>query len=96
MKKLAKEINQLLLDNTEIKDYLKLREEIDNDSSFKEIKSKLDDMRKKICKDKEADSSEYYELLTLYKNDERIVRFESLNKEIKELLIDISDILSLK
>ena len=99
MKKLnrtAKELNNLLLGEDSIKKYLKLKKEISDDKGLQELRKKLDSMRKEICKNKEKDSTEYYELLSVYKSDQRIKEYEILNKEIKEVFNDISDILTLK
>ena len=95
MHNLAKEINELLLDNGSISEYLRLKKEIDSDEELQEIKSKLDGIRKKVCKNKDMDSSEYFELLDKYNSDLRIKQFNSLKKEICEYLVEISDILSL-
>ena len=95
MHNLAKEINELLLDNGSISEYLRLKKEIDSDEELQEIKSKLDGIRKKVCKNKDTDSSEYFELLDKYNSDLRIKQFNSLKKEICEYLVEISDILSL-
>ena len=96
MNKLAKEINELLLKDSFIKEYLELKKEIENDDYLVSLRSKLDFLRKDICKNKDKDSNEYYDLLDLYKKDIRVSRFSSLEKEVKEFLLEISDILSLK
>ena len=96
MNKLAKEINKLLLDDPTLKEYLDLKNELENDNNLIDLRFKLDSLRKEICKNKEMDSSEYYNLLEKYKSDARIKRYEVLEKEVKEFLFDISDILSLK
>ena len=94
--KVAKEINELLLKDPLIHEYLKLKEEIEEDTQLMELKGRLDLLRKEICKDKEKDSDEYYNLLDVYKQDKRIRRYEVLQKEINGFFSDISDILSLK
>lgn len=96
MNKLAREINQLLLDNETIKEYLSLKNEIDNDQVLKETKEKLNRMRKEVCKNKDMDSSQYFSLLDVYNKDDRIIRYEQLKKEINEYFLEISDILYLK
>ena len=96
MNDLAKEINRLLLSDESIKEYLILKEEIVNDSKLSDIYSRLDSLRKDVCKNKEKDSSEYYNLLEQYENDCRVKRYKVLKKEVEELFFDISDILSLK
>lgn len=93
---LAKEINRLLLSDESIKEYLILKEEIINDSKLSDIYNRLDSLRKDVCKNKEKDSSEYYNLLEQYENDCRVKRYKVLKKEVEELFFDISDILSLK
>ena len=93
---LAKEINRLLLSDESIKEYLILKEEIINDSKLSDIYNRLDSLRKDVCKNKEKDSSEYYNLLEQYENDCRVKRYKVLKKEVEELFYDISDILSLK
>lgn len=95
MNELAKEINDLLLNDPIIKEYLDLKNNIESDKELIKIRASLDELRKKICKNKEMDSKEYYDLLDEYKNDYRIKRYEQIQKEIKEYLADISDILSL-
>lgn len=96
MNDLAKEINRLLLSDESIKEYLILKEEIINDSKLSDIYNRLDCLRKDVCKNKEKDSSEYYNLLEQYENDCRVKRYKVLKKEVEELFFDISDILSLK
>ena len=96
MNDLAKEINRLLLSDESIKEYLILKEEIINDSKLSDIYNRLDSLRKDVCKNKEKDSSEYYNLLEQYENDCRVKRYKVLKKEVEELFFDISDILSLK
>ena len=96
MNNLAKEINELLLENLTIKEYLLLKEEIENDVELVRLKEKLDELRKDICKDKDKDSSEYFDLLSVYKNNSKIKKYETLKKEIQDYFVEISDILSLK
>lgn len=96
MNKLARNINELILENESVKEYLFLKKEIENDKHLQEVKEKLDILRKEICKDKSKDSEEYFNLLQGYKEDEKIQRCEQLYLEIKDLMMNISDILSLK
>ena len=96
MNKLARNINELILENESVKEYLFLKKEIENDKHLQEVKEKLDLLRKEICKDKSKDSEEYFNLLQGYKEDEKIKRCEQLYLEIKDLMMNISDILSLK
>ena len=95
LEKTAKQINDLILSNPLVKEYLALKDEVENDPSLSKIREELDSMRKVICKDKSMSSDEYYELLSVYKEDKRIARLEYLNDEIKGLIVEISDILSL-
>lgn len=94
--KLAKEINELLLADKTIQEYLELKKSIDNDESLTNLRNELDILRKEICKNEGMDSEEYYNLLQRYNEDSRIKRFNSLKKEIQEYFLEISDILSLK
>ena len=96
LNKLARNINELILENESVKEYLFLKKEIENDKHLQEVKEKLDVLRKEICKDKSKDSEEYFNLLQGYKEDEKIKRCEQLYLEIKDLMMNISDILSLK
>lgn len=96
LNKLARNINELILENESVKEYLFLKKEIENDKHLQEVKEKLDILRKEICKDKSKDSEEYFNLLQGYKEDEKIQRCEQLYLEIKDLMMNISDILSLK
>lgn len=96
MNNLTKQINELLLNDDIIKEYLSLKKEIEEDSKLVEMYNKLDKMRKVICKNKDIDSSDYYSLLEIYNNDKRIKRFNWLKKQVYDVLADISDILSLK
>jgi len=95
LNKLAKEINDLLLNNEEVKEYLSLKNDIENDEELNALKRRLDEIRKKVCKNKDMDSSEYFELLDKYNGHLKIKRFNVLKKEINEYLTEISDILSL-
>ena len=94
--KLAKEINDLLLKDKTIQEYLELKKNIENDEKLIGLKNKLDTLRKEICKNKDKDSEEYYNLLDKYNDDSRIKRLNLLKKEIQEYFVEISDILSLK
>lgn len=96
MNNLAWEINGLLHKNSTIKEYLELKQKIENDKELKETVYKLDELRKEICKDKNKDSDEYFTLLDEYKKNALINRYSQLKKEINEYLVEISDILSLK
>ena len=95
MHKLAKSINEEILSNPLVKEYLELKKNIENDEFLQNKRDYLDDLRKQICKDKNRDSEEYYSILEEYKNNPKIRRFEYLESEIRGLIVDISDILSL-
>ena len=96
MNNLAKEINALLLEDQTIKEYINLKKEIDNDKKLSSLYQELDKKRKNLCKKKDTDSKAYYELLELYNSDKRVKKLKSLQKEIQDYLMDVSDILSLK
>lgn len=96
LNKLAKEINELLLDDVTIKRYLELKKEIENDESLSNLYNRLDKLRKEICKDKSEDSDEYYSLLEIYKSDVRVKEYELLKKDVIEFFEEISDILKIK
>ena len=66
LKGFAKEINELLLKDKTIVEYLELKKEIENDENLVSLRNKLDVLRKEICKNKEKDDQEYYELLNDY------------------------------
>ena len=91
----AKKINEEILNHPLVKEYLKLKIAIEKDVTLQRKKQKLDAMRKELCNEKEGDSDQYYSLLEEYKKDWKISRFEYLNNEIKGLMVEISDILSL-
>ena len=95
MENSAKKINEEILNHPLVKEYLKLKIAIEKDVTLQRKKQKLDAMRKELCKEKEGDSDQYYSLLEEYKKDWKISRFEYLNNEIKGLMVEISDILSL-
>ena len=95
MEKIAKEINNSIHSNSLVKEYLALKKEIENDNKLIEIYETLDLLRKKICKDKSENSDEYYKLLETYKENPKIARLEYLSSEIKGMMVEISDILSL-
>ena len=95
MENSAKKINDEILTNTIVIEYLELKKAIEKDRELVKKRSQLDEMRKEICKDKNKDSEEYYKLLDEYKNNPKIKRFEHLSGEIKGLIVEISDILSL-
>ena len=63
MNNLAKEINNLLLNDESVKEYLTLKKEIENDKELEAIYDELDALRREVCKNKEKDSNEYYALL---------------------------------
>ena len=96
MNKLACQINELLLNDPIVRDYLELKKQIEEDEELSCLYKQLNDMRKVICKNKDMDSSEYYSLLSQYNSDVRIKRFNLLKREIHSCFLEISDILSLK
>ena len=96
MRNLAKEINELLLANPVVCEYLSLKKQIEEDEELVKLYQSIDQLRKEVCRNKEKDSDEYYLLLEKYNNDLRIKRFKFLKKDVEELLSQISDILSLK
>ena len=96
MNNLAKEINELLLNDETVKEYLELKKEIEKDEELNKLYQKMDSLRKIVCKNKDMDSSEYYELLDKYNSDSRVKRFNVLKKEIYDYFSEISDILTLK
>jgi hypothetical protein len=95
LEKIAKEINNSIHSNALVKEYLALKKEIENDNKLIKIYETLDLLRKKICKDKSENSDEYYKLLETYKENPKIARLEYLSSEIKGMMVEISDILSL-
>lgn len=95
MHKLAKSINEEILSNPLVREYLELKKDIENDEFLQSKRDYLDVLRKQICKDKNRDSEEYYSILEEYKNNPKVKRFEYLKSEIRGLIVDISDILSL-
>ena len=98
MKKLensAKKINKEILNHPLVKEYLELKKAIEKDSELQRKRQELDTIRKELCKEKNGDSEQYYLLLDEYKKNSKIRRFEYLNNEIKGLIVEISDILSL-
>jgi hypothetical protein len=95
LEELAKKINELIHSNDTVKEYLELKKNIENDEKLVQIREQLDALRKEICKDKSKDSSEYFDLLSEYKNNCKIMRYEALKEKIGDLSVKISDILSL-
>lgn len=96
LRNLAKEINELLITNPIVAEYLSLKKQIEEDKDLISLYSNIDELRKEVCHNKEKDSEEYYLLLEKYNDDSRVKRFKLLKKEVEELLYQISDILSLK
>ena len=97
MLSLAKEINELLKSDSKVKEYLALKKDVENDTKLEELRTKLDLLRKDICKNKKYENEEeYYKLLQEYKNDKKIIRLEFLQKELYDFFKEISDILNLK
>ena len=59
MNNLAKEINDLLLNNHTIQEYLNLKKEIDSDKKITSLRNRLDVLRKEICKNKDKNEKNY-------------------------------------
>lgn len=92
----AKEINLELLKTKEVKEYLNLRKAINDSKYLKKLRSKMDKLQKKVCKDKTGvkDKNEYLRLKEIYDNHYLIIQYESVKREIFSLLKGITDILS--
>ena len=95
LEKIAKKINSSIHSNSLVKEYLALKKEIESDEELIKVHEVLDSLRKKICKDKSESSDEYYKLFETYKENPKIARLEHLSNEIKGMMVEISDILSL-
>lgn len=96
MEELAGMINEKIKESAIYKEYLFYREKLEKDEGLAELKNKLDEMKKLICKDKDDNMiKQYYELEKCYKSNLVVSSFLKAEEELKSLLGNIVDILSL-
>lgn len=97
MEELAREINKLIKNSDVYKRYLSCKSSVENDEELNALKIKLEELKKDNCKHKnECLINQYYELEKEYKNNVLVKEYDSVKKEVYELLASVSDILSFK
>ena len=96
MDELAQKINEEIKKSNIYKNYVSLKEKIENDSKLVVIKDKLESIKKETCKSRDNKLiNEYYELEKEYKNNIIVKEYLKSKEELNDLLKDIVDILSL-
>lgn len=97
MEDLAQNINLLIKDSVTYKEYVFYKKEIEESEKLNALKSKLESIKKKNCKDHNEELiSDYKELEKEYKSNVLVQKYEQAREELKMLLDDICDILSFK
>lgn len=97
MEKFAKSINNALKESSTYKHYLNCKKNVESNRALKKIKSKMEELKKKNCKSRDADLiNEYYALERKYMESILVKEYESSKREMYCLLSEIGDILSLK
>ncbi len=96
MEQLAKDINNKIKQSNLYKEYLFYKNQVESNEEIIKQKEVLEDLKKKICKDKnENDVEEYYKVEKEYKSNLVVKEYFKSKEELYNLLKDIVDILSL-
>jgi hypothetical protein len=96
MEELANRINEEIKNSTLYKNYLSLKEKVENDSYLKVMKNELELLKNEICKSKNKDLlDEYYDKEKEYLNNSFVKEYLDIKAQLKELFKEIVDILSL-
>ncbi len=92
-------IKNILLSDPKIKEFLKLKEEVKNNQEILDYQDKIRTLQKKMTtnvmdKEKyEVAKKEYLEILDQYQNHPLVYNYIKLNEEIKDILLEIKEIL---
>ena len=96
MEQLAKDINNKIKQSNLYKEHLFYKNQVESNEEIIKQKEVLEDLKKKICKDKnENDVEEYYKVEKEYKSNLVVKEYFKSKEELYNLLKDIVDILSL-
>lgn len=96
MENISLEINKRILDSDLYKKYIFLKKIIEEDDYLKDIKERMDILKKGICASKDdIKTDQYYELEKEYKNSVVVKEYLRIKEELNILFKDIVDILSL-
>ena len=96
MENISLEINKRILDSDLYKKYIFLKKIIEEDDYLKDIKERMDILKKEICASKDdIKIDQYYELEKEYKNSVVVKEYLRIKEELNILFKDIVDILSL-
>ena len=97
MDNIAKEINELIKNSDVYNNYLICKRSVEGHQELNELKNKLDELKKSNCKNSSEELiDEYYIIEKKYKSHPLVKEYESSKKEVYELLMSVSDILSFK
>lgn len=95
MDNLAREINESIKASDLYNRYLICKSNVEKNEELKEFRNLLDSLKETNCKNKnEKLINEYYEIERKYKSHPIVKEYDSLKKEVYELLASVSDILS--
>lgn len=92
-------IKNILLSDPKIKEFLNLKEEVKNNKEILEYQDKIRALQKKMTtnvmdKEKyEVAKKEYLEVLDQYQNHPLVYNYIKLSEEIKDILLEIKEIL---
>ena len=92
-------IKKILLSDPKIKEFLNLKEEVKNNKEILEYQDKIRALQKKMTtnvmdKEKyEVAKKEYLETLDQYQNHPLVYNYIKLSEEIKDILLEIKEIL---
>lgn len=97
MEDLAQKINLLIKDSVAYKEYIFYKKEVEENDELNYLKSKLESLKKKNCKDKNEEFiHDYKKIEKEYKSNVLVQKYEQAKEELVVLLEDICDILSFK
>ena len=96
MEKIAVKINEEIKESNLYKEYLLLKEKVENDKYLSNLKETMENLKQNICKSKDEElTASFYEVEREYKNNPLVKDYLLVKEELNVLLKDIADILSL-
>lgn len=96
MEGLAKRINEEIKNSKLYKNYILVKRKVDGDEKLNSLKKELECLKKEICKSKNQELLDtYYAKEQEYFSNPFVKEYSELKAELKDLLTEIVDILSL-
>lgn len=97
MDKIASDINNLIKNSVQYKNYVCSQNVINKSVELKKLKEKMQELKNTNCKERNDNLiNEYYVLEKQYNEDRCVKEYQEARSELYDLIVDICDILSLK